>query len=116
MGFAAVAYYQNGGKDAYFVRVAKTADARAAAYALGSAEEGATGDVLSISASSVGEWGNKISFRIVDPDLSDATFTLEVGHMELVEGVTRFKADLVHPRLSMDASSPLYAFTQVNES
>jgi hypothetical protein len=116
MGFAAVAYYQNGGKDAYFVRVAKTAEALAAAYALRSAEATATGEVLSISASSVGEWGNDISFRIVDPDLSDATFTLEVGHMEKVEGVTRFKADLVHPRLSMDAGSPLYAFTQVNES
>lgn len=115
MGFAAQAYYQNGGKDAYFVRVAGSA-AAVAHLPLVSAQGSSLENVLQISASSAGDWGNDLYFKIVNPNLADATFSLEVGHKELVQGVTQFKADVVYPRLSMNSLSPLYALTQVNDS
>ena len=59
MGLAAAAFYRNGGKDAYFVRVADPSTANTKAAALDLDGETAS-DVVTVLASSAGAWGNAI--------------------------------------------------------
>jgi phage tail sheath protein FI len=112
MGFAALAYYQNGGKDAYVVRVANPTGAVAASATLSNATPA---QVLRLSATSPGTWGNSLHYRVSSsPSTAVPAFTLEVGHMELVEGLPRFKADLTFPNLSMNERAPNYALSVMN--
>ncbi|QSQ22760.1 phage tail sheath subtilisin-like domain-containing protein [Pyxidicoccus parkwayensis] len=114
MGFAVLAYYQNGGKDAYIARVADPTGAVAAFATLNNADTSPDA-VLKLSATSPGEWGNSLYYRVTRGASTAApTFTLEVGHMELVDGLQRFKADLTFPNLSMNERSPSYALAVVN--
>ncbi|WP_198316704.1 phage tail sheath family protein [Cystobacter fuscus] len=118
MGFAALAYYQNGGKDAYIVRVADPTGAQAAFATLGS-DADTPEPLLTLSATSEGEWGNDIYFRVTRPtsfSTAAPVFTLEVGHLELVEGVSEFKADATFSNLSMNESAPTYALGLVDGS
>ena len=66
MGLAAAAFYRNGGKDAYFVRVADPAAANTKAAALDLDGETAT-KVVTVLASSEGAWGNAIFVRVKSP-------------------------------------------------
>ncbi|MFY0568255.1 phage tail sheath family protein [Archangium lansingense] len=111
MGFAATAYYQNGGRDAYFVRVVASAGARASSLELRSE---ANRKVLRVSANSVGTWGDELYVRVKKANTSDTTFTLEIGHVEQSDGVSRFTVDESFPNLSMNASALTYAVDQVN--
>jgi phage tail sheath protein FI len=114
MGFAVLAYYQNGGKDAYIVRVANPTGAAPASVTLNNADT-SPDPVLTLSATSPGAWGNSLHYRVTRSTSTAApTFTLEVGHMELVDGLPRFKADLTFPNLSMNERAPTYALSVVN--
>ncbi len=68
-------------------------------------------DVLNVTASSEGEWGNAYYVRIVKPDPAALTFTLEVGRHPDSE----FEAEETFADLSMRADDPNYALTVVNE-
>lgn len=110
MGLAVRAFYQNGGKAAYICRLADTtAPTARAAAALASEGSGGT-DILTISAKSVGEWGNQIRYRLVKPQATDQTFTLEIGTL----ANDQFKAREVFKNLSLNPASPDYALTTVN--
>ena len=110
MGLAVTAYYQNGGKDAYIARLVSTT-APAAASSRGLVGQDTAGaNVLKVSASSVGVWGDDVRIRVVKPNAADQTFTLEVGHIENQLFVT----DESFANLSMNSTSADYALTRVN--
>jgi len=111
MGFAATAFYQNGGRDAYICRVAEASTTAAAFVDL---DGEATTDVLQVQASSTGKWGNDLFFRIIKPSTTDLAFTLEVGRMRTVGGVLTFRAIETYQGLNLDARSPSYALNTVN--
>ena len=112
MGLAVSAFYLNGGKDAYIVRLVSTSPPAAAA-SLGLDGEGAgVNDVLVITATSVGTWGNEVYIRTKKPDAADLDFTLEVGHLEQNE----FVAEETFSNVNMNANSDKYILTQVNDT
>jgi len=78
MGFAVSAFYQNGGKSAYIARLG-TGDAAEKAVP---GEAAGVGNVLKISASSPGSWGETVYFTITKDDSASLHFTLEVGHLD----------------------------------
>ena len=78
MGFAVQGFYLNGGGAAYICRLVGDGS-EAAEVSFMDEDTGAT-DILTVSANSVGEWGNEVYVRIVKPDPASLTFTLEVGH------------------------------------
>src|SRR5262245_66360563 len=78
MGLAAGAFYRNGGKDAYFVRVADPTAANTKAAALDLDGETAT-KVVTVLASSEGAWGNAMFIRVRKPAATDTSFAIDVG-------------------------------------
>ncbi|TKJ38525.1 phage tail protein [candidate division LCP-89 bacterium B3_LCP] len=111
MGLAVSAFYQNGGKDAYIVRLVNNGVKASLPTPPGTPGESTGGaDVFVIEASSVGTWGNDTYVRIVKPNTTDLTFDLEVGHIEDGE----FEADEVFSDLSMDNTLDSYVLTIVN--
>jgi len=112
MGFAAQAFYLNGGKSAYICRLCGD-NAEVANCSIGG--EGASGSettdsILIFSAKNEGEWGNDVYFRIVKPDQDALTFDLEVG----VRKDGEFDQKELFPALSMNADDSAYVLTQVN--
>lgn len=112
MGFAAQAFYLNGGKSAYICRLcgdsAKAAGDTVNGVGISGTE---TADpALLISASSEGEWGNEVCFRIVKPDQDSLTFDLEVGERNDGE----FERRELFSALSMNADDSNYALSLVN--
>jgi uncharacterized protein len=110
MGLAVSAFYLNGGRDAYIVRLVSTSAPAKAAYETIAGEGAGADAVLKIEASSVGDWGNEIYFKIKKTDSTSLTFTLEAGHLENAE----FTADEVITGLGMDAEDDNFALTRVN--
>ena len=110
MGLAVSAFYLNGGKDAYVVRLVSRTPPAAASTLTVNGEGAGVGDVLKITAISVGTWGNEVYIRIVNPNVTDLNFTLEVGHLEQDE----FVADETFSNVNMNADSDNYILTQVN--
>jgi phage tail sheath protein FI len=111
LGLAISAFYSNGGKDAYIVRVAKTdPPAAVSATTLVGADSGGE-PVLKVSASSVGVWGDDLRVRVVR-DADPLLFTLDVGTQD-EKGFVPLEQ---FPRLVMDARSQRYVLTQVNAS
>ena len=108
MGLSVTAYYQNGGKDAYIARLVSTTSSAAASSLMLTGEGTGGVNVLKVSATSVGLWGNDLRIRVVKPNTTDQTFTLEIGHEE--NG--KFVADETFPGLSMNSTSPDYALTR----
>ena len=110
MGLSVTAYYQNGGKDAYIARLVSTSSPAAASSRSVAGEGTANANVLKISATSVGTWGDDLRIRIRKAAANSPTFTLEVGHIES----EKFTADETFAGLSMNLSSADYALTRVN--
>ncbi|HEV8579143.1 MAG TPA: phage tail sheath C-terminal domain-containing protein [Thermoanaerobaculia bacterium] len=110
MGLSVTAFYQNGGKDAYIARLVSTNPPAAASSRLLVGENTGGANVVKVSASSVGTWGDDVRIRVVKPTATDPAFALEVGHLEN----QKFVADEVFSNLSMNSSSSDYVLTRVN--
>jgi len=116
MGLAVQAFYLNGGKSAYICRLAGAGSAAATSAIKGQGTlQGATGSqtsksVLRISASSEGDWGNQVYYRIVKPDQDSLSFDLEIGHMEKGQ----FVSDEIFAGLTMRSGDDNYALARVN--
>lgn len=113
MGLAVSAFYLNGGRDAYIVRLAANAVAATLPANEIPGKAGGAADaknVLSISASSAGNWGEDI--RIKASNKNAQQFKLEVGFME--NGV--FSATEIFDNINMNASDSNYALTVINSS
>lgn len=111
VGLAVYHFYLNGGKSAYICRIAGSSPPAAAASHGVEGQNTGGDDVFTIQASSVGEWGNQVYFRIVKPNATDLTFDLEIGHLD-EEG--SFVADEPFNDLNMNAADGDYALTRVN--
>ncbi len=107
MGFAVQSFYLNGGKSAFICRLAG-AGSRAAGNTVNGQD--ATTAVLNIAASSAGEWGNKVYFRVIKPDQDSLSFDLEIGH----QSDNKFVLDESFNGLGMRAEDDNYALRRVN--
>jgi len=115
MGLAAGAFYRNGGKDAYFVRVADAAVANTKPAALDLDGESAA-RVVTVSASSEGAWGNAIFIKIRKPAVADTVFALDVGRMVTRGGTTSFVVDETFAGLNLTDGDARFAPAVVNLS
>ena len=110
MGFAVQGFYLNGGGAAYICRlVGEGSNAADTSFA---GEDSGGSDVLTVTASSVGDWGNDLYVRVIKPDPASLTFILEVGHREDDE----FEVDETFSDLSMREDDSNYALSVVNEA
>lgn len=115
MGLAVNAFYLNGGSAAYIARLAAGAltSVNAAASIRGRLGGAAAAvNVLKVTASSAGEWGDSLQVRVVT-DTDGKRFTLKVGEVQADGSVTIAEA---FSALSMDDSDTNYALTVVNRS
>ncbi|MEM7583454.1 MAG: phage tail sheath C-terminal domain-containing protein [Acidobacteriota bacterium] len=111
LGLAVSAFYLNGGKSAYIGRLA--ADAVAASSPDGSilgSGDAASVDVLKLSATSPGAWGNTIAARITKNDAR--SFRLEVGRWVDSE----LEVEEVFDNLSMNERDANHALAVINSS
>ncbi len=106
MGLAVQSFYLNGGKTAFICRLAGDGSTAAGETVIGQN----AGAVIKINASSKGEWGNTVFFKVLKPDQDSLTFDLEIGHHE--KGV--FVRDEKFAGLSMRADDDNYALSMVN--
>jgi len=114
MGLAVQAFYQNGGCGAYICRLvgARSSSASADLKGQGPAEGAPTDEpILTIEATSVGDWGNEVYVKIVKPDQDALSFDLLIGHLKK-DG--KFVEDEFFTGLTMVADEDNYALTQVN--
>ncbi|MDJ0841884.1 MAG: phage tail sheath subtilisin-like domain-containing protein [Acidobacteriota bacterium] len=109
MGFAVSAFYQNGGTSAYIARLAGSGATASFADVAGQNTGGA--NVIKVSASSVGAWGDTVYFMIKKPNTTDLSFTLEVGHLD---DNNEFEAEEVFSGLDMNERSDNYLLKRVN--
>jgi uncharacterized protein len=112
MGLALQAFYLNGGKAAYVARLVNGGAATAAASTQLVGEASGGNPVLRIQATSVGEWGNAIYYKVIKPDPDAQSFDLEIGRIEK----ETFKVEESFTDLGMNAQSDNYALSQVNGS
>ena len=115
MGLAARAFYQNGGKDAYVVRVADPSAANTRAATLDLDGEAAARP-LTIVASSEGAWGNDLYVRIRKPAATDQSFALDVGHVVKRGALDVFIVDEAFAGLTMSDRDASYAPVVVSSS
>jgi len=120
MGLAVQAFYLNGGGSAYICRLAgdtasaenETAVLGEGTYNSGANSRTASADpVLSISASSPGDWGNEVRFKIEKENRDSRLFTLITGYFSDNE----FQEEERFNDLSMNADADNYIVTIVNE-
>jgi phage tail sheath protein FI len=112
-GLAAGAFYANGGKDAYFMRIADGTPGNTVAATINLDGEGATG-VLTINAANEGAWGNSILLRVRKPNTTDQVFALDIGHYQKQNQINVFKVDETYAGLTMSPNDPNYVLTRVN--
>ncbi len=117
MGLAVQSFYLNGGKSAFICRLTGEDPLAASADVVGEGtgptpRTRTANPVIRVSASSEGDWGNNVYFRIIKPDQDSLTFDLEIGHHEKGE----FVVDEEFNDLSMRAGDDDYALTQVNDA
>ncbi len=114
MGFAVQSFYLNGGKSAFICRLAGEGSGSASLNVDGEGTGGVptANPVINISASSEGDWGNNVYFRIVKPDQDSLDFDLEVGHHEKGE----FVLDEEFKGLTMRADDGDFALSRVNDN
>jgi phage tail sheath protein FI len=115
MGLAAGAFYRNGGKDAYFVRVADPSATKTKAAALDLDGETAT-KVVTVLASSEGAWGNAIFVRVKKPAPTDTSFALDVGHTVKRIAADVFVVDETFAGLNLTDADARFAPSVVNTS
>ncbi len=113
LGHAVQQYFQNGGAEAWIVRVA--AGAAAAGITLRSGPGGGAQNVLDVEAASEGSWGNRLRVD-VDYDTADpaSLFNLSVTEFAEQNGVLTPVRSEVHRNLSMNAFAPNAAPATVN--
>ena len=119
MGLAVQSFYLNGGKSAFICRLAGGGSDAASGVLNGEGTGGtATANpVIKVSASSEGDWGNQVYFKIIKPDQDSLVFDLEIGHQEKNDsGVFEFVVDETFTDLSMRAGDDDYALARVNET
>ncbi len=114
MGFAVQSFYLNGGKSAFICRLAGNGSSASSADVDGEGTGGTptANPVITVSASSEGDWGNNVYFKIIKPDQDSLTFDLEIGHHDKGE----FFVDEEFTELSMRAGDDDYALTRVNHA
>ncbi len=110
MGLAVQAFFMNGGKDAYICRMASDDSPSAAASSTVNSED--ENNTITIRATSIGEWGNDVYYRIIKPDQDALVFDMEIGHHE--KGA--FKKDETFSDLTMNTEDDNYLLTQVNDN
>ena len=110
MGLAVRAFYLNGGKDAYICRLASEDPPTAAAASTVPGQDVGGQNVIEIRATSVGEWGNDVYYRVIKADRDALAFDLQVGHQEDGE----FVVDETFSGLTMNDQDDDYALTAVN--
>ncbi len=111
LGLAVSAFYLNGGKSAYIGRLA--ADAIAATLPSGSVQgsgDAATVDLLELTATSPGAWGNQLLVRVTKNNARQ--FKLEVGHSLGGE----FLPDEVFDNLTMNERDANHVVAVINSS
>lgn len=104
-------FFLNGGKDAYVARLADNAVTASLAAGLLPGRTGGTADatnVLALSASSAGAWGNNIGVQVTAAD--GLRFTLVVSRQDS-SGTTALES---FAKLSMDPSDAAYVLTAIN--
>ncbi len=100
LGYAVLHFFQNGGADAYVLRLAHTS----ARTATGTQAQ------LAVQATSPGGWGNRLRVRITPRSTDASRFTLEVlDDPANDQSVTETFADL-----SMNATDPRFVGTLIN--
>lgn len=112
MGLSVNMFYLNGGQAAYIARLAANtvSSSLGAAQMVGRSGGPAAGiNVLSVTASSAGDWGDAIYVKATNAG-DGYRFKLEVGGME----GSSFVATEVFDGLSMDTSDSRYVLTVVN--
>lgn len=112
MGMAVNAFYLNGGTDTYIARLAANAvsSALAAGTILGRAGGPAAAiNVLKVSASSAGAWGDDVRVKVTNAG-NNYQFKLEAGTLE--DG--SFVAKEIFDAVSMDPKDPRYVLTVGN--
>lgn len=115
MGLAVNSFYMNGGSAAYIARLAAGAVAseNAAASLLGRLGGTAAAiNVLKVTASSEGKWGDSLRVRVIT-DSDGRRFTLKVGEAAADGSVS---TEEVFSGLNMDDSDSSYVLTVVNRS
>lgn len=109
MGLAVMAFYLNGGKAAYICRMGARDEDNLATYTTASValagNAGATPAVLTVSASSPGEWANDYFVVISNADAATRTFDLAIGVQATVNGATQFRAVETFAGLSMESAT-----------
>ncbi len=113
MGLAVQAFYLNGGRDAYICRLVGAGSSAASTDVSGQGPAGGAPTaeaVLTIGATSDGDWGNDVYVKVVKPDQDALTFDLLVGHRK--DG--KFVQDESFSGLTMVADDDNYALTRVN--
>ena len=112
VGYAVQQFFQNGGTDAYVVRVAAGA---ASAVATLRFAAGGGNDALIVSAADPGAWGNlvrlEVDYATTNPD---STFNLTVVRYELQGGALVPVETEQHRNLGMNSRSASYAPNVVN--
>lgn len=119
MGFAVQSFYLNGGKSAFIGRLAGDGSSSASDIVNGEGTGGTptTAPVIRVSASSEGNWGNDVYYKIVKADQDSLTFDLEIGHHDKNEsGVFEFVVDEAFNDLSMRVGDDDYALALVNDT
>lgn len=104
-------FFNNGGRQCYVVRIART-DAAAANVSVQSQATPAT-DGMRFSAKNVGSWGNHLYLQIEDGSTDPGnTFRVSVRHQEEADLVPADFLDIppleIHDDLSMDPNSPRF--------
>ncbi len=112
LGHAVQHYFQNGGSEAWIVRVA--AGAQRASVTIRSAVSGGA-DVLDVEAASEGAWGNRIRLD-VDFDTANpaSLFNLTATEFEEQNGVLTPVRTETYRNLTMNSAAPNYAVDTVN--
>lgn len=100
LGYSVKHFFDNGGQDAYIVRLTNTDDAIRASAQI---------DVLTVTASSSGGWANEYEIRITHRTDDETHFTVAVAHTPSDRVVESFE------NLSMDPSDPRYIASVINE-
>lgn len=113
--YAISQFFLNGGSEAYVVRVTNSATPAVAA-AVSAQEEGATANVLNITAANEGEWGNNLRVDI-DHDTADPTALFNMT-VTLYDGNGARARPLVAEKflnLSVDSANTRFVETVVND-
>lgn len=115
MGLALSLFYSNGGKTAYVLRLVDKRPETPRAPASTDLVTEAAVAVLKLKASSEGDWGDKIRYRLTKKDTSPLIFDLAIGYEETgPDGLPKLKVVESYVGLSMNPRELTYAPATIN--